>query len=216
MFEKCKHGALAPALLVLFLLFTVSPGQVLAQADLRTSSAAMKAVEEFGKRIDEFKKAGPPLKKKIEDVARLLDDTTPGEKDLKSIEEIRGIVSDFLGQLADNGKVWEFGIEAVNKARAELKAAEAGTGFTEAQQKKLIATWKELVTDTEKATRDLEDARMETLNELRLLQKQEDFTKSMVDAKKQMEVIASIRELTQGLRNFSRTVNDLIDQIPAF
>jgi hypothetical protein len=60
-FEKCKRAALTPALVGLFLSFSVSPNQVLAQADPRFGADAMRDIAEFSKHLDEFKKAGSLL-----------------------------------------------------------------------------------------------------------------------------------------------------------
>jgi hypothetical protein len=145
-----------------------------------------------------------------------LDETTPGEKDLKYIEELRADVSGLFDIVVENEKVGELGTKAVKSALAQLSLLRAGAGFTEAEQKSQIKIWQKLVANIEKTTRDLEDSRMDTLTGLRAFQKQENFIKSMIDARRQQEVIDSIRELALQLKNYSKTMNDLVDQIPTF
>src|SRR5882672_6946633 len=112
-------GFLAAALLLLVL--ALPAPRVFAQAGSPQQPDAISPVEEFSRRLDEFKKSVPDLNKKIEDSAGSVDRWTDVDKARKEIEELRAIVGAALGAVSDNGMVSQLGDKALTHARDKLK-----------------------------------------------------------------------------------------------
>src|SRR6266536_2964273 len=92
---------------------------------------------------------------------------TDVEKARQEIESLRGIVSELLGPVSDNGAVSQLGAKALKHAREKLRTLEQETRFTREEQQYLVNEWRKLVEETERATDDLAAARGEFVQLLR-------------------------------------------------
>jgi uncharacterized coiled-coil DUF342 family protein len=192
-------------------------GPALAQSDRATGSAdsadAVTPVEEFSKQVEEFKKSYPDLNKKIEESAKSIDAITDVEKARKEIEELRGAVAGMLGAVSDNGPVSQLGAKALAHARAKVKELEQGARFKPDEKDFLLDQWRRLITETERANDDLDNARKEFADLLRTLQTREDFIDELMQIRRATEALSVIRNLTREIRDASDKLKNLIGGI---
>ena len=192
-------------------------GPALAQSDRAAGSAgsadAVTPVEEFSKQVEEFKKSYPDLNKKIEESAKSIDAITDVETARKEIEELRGAVAGMLGAVSDNGPVSQFGAKALAHARAKVKELEQGARFKPDEKDFLLDQWRRLITETERANDDLDNARKEFADLLRTLQTREDFIDELMQIRRATEALSVIRNLTREIRDASDKLKTLIGGI---
>jgi DNA repair exonuclease SbcCD ATPase subunit len=186
---------------------------VLAQAGGTQQPDALSPVEEFSKRLDEFKKSIPELNKKIEDSAGAVDRWTDVDKARKEIEELRAIVGAALGAVSDNGLVSQLGDKALAHARDKLKALELDSRFKPDEKQFLLDQWRRLRAETERATEELATARREFADLLRTLQTNEDFIDELVQIRQAQKALDVIHRLTQDIRDASDQLKKLIGGI---
>ncbi len=148
---------------------------------------AVTPVEEFSRQIDQLKNTFTELGKKIEDSAKSIDGMTDVEKARQEIESLRGIVSELLGPVSDNGAVSQLGAKALKHVREKLRTLEQETRFTREEQQYLVNEWRKLVEETERATDDLAAARGEFVQLLRVLQTREDFIEELMQIRRAAE-----------------------------
>jgi DNA repair exonuclease SbcCD ATPase subunit len=192
-------------------------GSALAQSDRAAGSAssadAVTPVEEFSKQVEEFKKSYPDLNKKIEESAKSIDAVTDVEKARKEIEELRGAVAGMLGAVSDNGPVSQLGAKALAHARAKVKELEQGARFKPDERDFLLDQWRRLIAETERANDDLDSARKEFADLLRMLQTREDFIDELMQIRRATEALSVIRNLTREIRDASDKLRNLIGGI---
>ena len=203
---------LVPAALSLAIIIVLSAPPVLAQAE-RERSDVSTPVEEYARQVEQLKKSYPDLGKKIEDSAKSFDDLTDVAKARKEIEELRAVVGDMLGAVSDNGTVSQLGVKALNHARNKLKTLDQEVRFKPEEKQFLIDQWRRVVSETERATDDLDGARKEFAELLRILQTREDFIDELMQIRRAADAINVIRKLTKDIREASDKLKALIGGI---
>lgn len=202
---------LCAALLALALNIGVGP----AIAEQGKGADAVAPVEEFSKQVEEFKKSYPDLNKRIEESAKSIDAITNVETAQKEIEALRAAVSGMLGSVADNGPVSQLGAKALAHARAKIRDLEQGGRFTQDEKDFLLNQWRQLAAETERASSELDGARKEFAELLRLLQTREDFVQELLEIRRATEALDVMRKLTQDIRDASNKLKNLIGGIKA-
>ena len=213
--SRLQKPILASFPAALFLALALSLGSSPSVAEQNQGTDAIAPVEEFSKQVEEFKKSYPDLNKKIEESARSIDAITDVEQAQKEIEELRAAVSGMLGAVADNGPVSELGAKALAHARAKIRDLEQGNRFTQDERDFLLDQWRKLATETERATDELNGAREEFAELLRLLQTREDFVQELLEIRRATEALNVMRKLTQDIRDASNKLKSLIGGIKA-
>src|SRR3954469_16262315 len=150
-------SSVLPAVLLALVLAT--PGSSAFAQGKQGAVDAVTPVEEFSRRLDEFKKSIPDLNKKIEESAGSVDRWTDADKARQEIQELRAIVGAALGAVSDNGLVSQLGDKALAHARDKLKALELETRFKTDEKGFLVDQWRKLREETERATDELATAR---------------------------------------------------------
>ncbi|MEZ5786133.1 MAG: hypothetical protein R3D62_06595 [Xanthobacteraceae bacterium] len=201
------------AALVLALALCVNSGP--AAAEQPKGGDAIAPVEDFSKQVEEFKNSYPELNKRIEESAKSIDAITDVETAQKEIEALRAAVSGMLGSVADNGPVSQLGAKALAHARAKIKELQQGGRFTQDEQDFLLNQWRKLENETERATDELDSARKEFAELLRLLQTREDFVQELLEIRRATEALDVMRKLTQDIRDASNKLKNLIGGIKA-
>jgi DNA repair exonuclease SbcCD ATPase subunit len=183
------------------------------QAEPNAGADAFAPVEEYARKVEEFTKNAPVLNKKIEDGTKAIDDLTDVSKARSEIEQLRGVVADLLGRVSDNGELGRLGAKALDHARSKLKTLEQDTRFKPEEREFLTRNWRELIGQTERAVDDLENARREFSELLKVLQTREDFIDELMQIKRAAEATRVIRQLTGELRDASAKLKVLIGGI---
>jgi DNA repair exonuclease SbcCD ATPase subunit len=201
-------------LLAAFMLLALLPTPgVLAQTPRTQQPDAVTPVEEFSRRLDEFKKSIPDLNKKIEESAGSVDRWTDADKARQEIEQLRAIVGAALGAVSDNGLVSQLGDKALAHARDKLKSLELDNRFKNDEKQFLLDQWRKLREETERATEELATARREFADLLRTLQTNEDFIDELVQIRQAQKALDVIHRLTQDIREASDQLKKLIGGI---
>jgi DNA repair exonuclease SbcCD ATPase subunit len=184
-----------------------------ARAEPAAGADAFAPVEEYARKVEEFTKNAPLLNKKIEDGTRAIDDLTDVSKARGEIEQLRGVVAELLGRVSDNGELGRLGSKALEHARNKLKTFEHDTRFKPEERQFLTQSWRELIGQTERAADDLEQARQEFSELLKVLQTREDFIDELMQIKRAAEATKVIRQLASELRDASAKLKTLIGGI---
>jgi DNA repair exonuclease SbcCD ATPase subunit len=190
---------------------TAGTGPAFAQS--KGAPDAVSPVEDFAKQVEEFKKSYPDLNRKIEESVKSIDSVTDIDKARKEIEELRSAVAGMLGAVSDNGAVSQLGAKALAHARSKVKELEQGGRFGPDDKGFLLDQWRRLISETERATDDLDGARKEFAELLRTLQTREDFIDELMQVRRATEALNVIRKLTQEIRDASGKLKSLIGGI---
>ncbi len=177
------------------------------------SGDAVTPVEDFSRQVEEFKKSYPELNKKIEESAKAIDGISDIGKARQEVEELRGAVSGMLGAVSDNGAVAQLGAKALAHARKKVREIEQGSRFKPEERDFLADQWRRLIVETERATTDLDNARREFAELLRVLQTREDFIDELMQIRRANEALNVIRQLTEDIRNASGKLKNIIGGI---
>ncbi len=212
-FDRGPRRLVVAAAALLAVLFTVPAQPVLAQAERNAAPDAITPVEEFSRQIDQLKKTFTDLSKKIDDGTKSIDGLTDIERARKEIADLRAAVSTLLGAVADNGDVARLGVKARERAEEKLKAFERDTRFKPTEKDFLIAQWRKLKDETERAMVELGGARKDFAELLRTLQTNEDFIDELVQIRQAQKAIEVIRHLTKEIRDASDQLKKLIGGI---
>jgi peptidoglycan hydrolase CwlO-like protein len=170
-------------------------------------------VEQFSKQLEDFQKSVPDLNKSIQESAGAIDSLTDIDKARADIDKLRGQVSTLLGAVSDNGPVSQLGIKALDHIRAKLKTLMQEQRFRPEERQFLIDQWQRLQSQTEDATKELDDARAQFASLLQVLQSNEDFIDELVEVRQAEKALDVIRRLTQNIRDASNQLNRLIGSI---
>jgi chromosome segregation ATPase len=201
-----------PAVLLLALAFACSAGAARAE-DAGGSAGANSPVEEFSQQLEAFQKSVPDLNKTIQDSAGTIDSATDVEKARAEINRLRETVSALLGAVSDNGPVSQLGAKALDHIRNKLKALAQDNRFKPEERQFLIDQWRKLETQTEGATKELDDARAQFAGLLHTLQDNEDFIGELLEIRQAEKALEVIRQLTHDIRDASAQLNKLIGGI---
>ncbi|HTV26866.1 MAG TPA: hypothetical protein VMF32_03715 [Xanthobacteraceae bacterium] len=196
----------AVALVAAVLGFTANP----ACAE-QTSTAS--PVDEFSKQLEEFQKSVPDLNRKIQQSASTIDATTDIAKARVEIDELRDEVSTLLGAVADNGPVSQLGAKALSHIRDKLRELPQDSRYKPEERQFLIDQWRLLQTQTEAASKELDDARAQFAGLLQVLQQNEDFIGELIEIRQAERALEVIRSLSHDIRDASNQLNKLIGGI---
>jgi chromosome segregation ATPase len=178
-----------------------------------TGSAPASPVDEFSQQLEDFQKSVPDLTKKIQDGAGAIDAATDIDKARAEIDSLRQDVSTLLGAVADNGPIAQLGGKALNHIHDKLRTLAQDGRFKPEERQYLLDQWQRLQTQTEDATKELQDARAQFAGLLQSLQSNEDFIGELVEIRQAEKALDVIRGLTQDIRNASTQLNKLIGGI---
>jgi chromosome segregation ATPase len=170
-------------------------------------------VDEFSKQLEEFQKSVPDLNRKIQDSATTIDATTDIAKARVEIDELRDEVSTLLGAVADNGPVSQLGAKALSHIQDKLRELPQDSRYKPEERQFLIDQWRQLQTQTEAATKELDDARAKFAGLLQILQQNEDFIGELIEIRQAERALEVIRNLSHDIRDASNQLNKLIGGI---
>lgn len=168
------------------------------------------AIDEFGRAFKSLKDSLADLPRKIEDAQRQVETNSDPATAQKQLDALRAVVSQVLGLVADNGIVARLGQAALAAARNKLAEQRHNTQFTQAQKDYLVREWERVTRETETAVADLDAARKEVAELLRVVQTNEDFLKELQALHQAHQTIEVIKNLTVSLRDISHRLRDLI------
>lgn len=170
-------------------------------------------VDEFSKQLEEFQKSVPDLNRKIQESASTIDAATDIAKARVEIDELRDEVSTLLGAVADNGPVSQLGTKALNHIHDKLRQLPLDSRYKPEERQFLIDQWRQLETQTEAATKELDDARTKFATLLQILQQNEDFIGELIEIRQAERALEVIRSLSHDIRDASNQLNKLIGGI---
>jgi chromosome segregation ATPase len=126
---------------------------------------------------------------------------------------LRESVSTLLGAVSDNGPVSQLGAKALDHIHGKLKTLAQETRFKPEERQYLIDQWQKLEGQTESATKELDDARVQFAGLLQTLQENEDFIGELLEVRQAEKALEVIRGLTHDIRDASTQLNKLIGGI---
>jgi DNA repair exonuclease SbcCD ATPase subunit len=178
-----------------------------------SGSSTASPVDEFSKQLEEFQKSVPDLNRKIQDSASTIDAATDIAKARGEIDELRDEVSTLLGAVADNGPVSQLGAKALSHIHDKLRQLPQDSRYKPEERQFLIDQWQQLLTQTEAATKELDDARAKFAGLLQILQQNEDFIGELIEIRQAERALEVIRSLSHDIRDASNQLNKLIGGI---
>jgi len=184
-----------------------------ARAEDQAGGAPASPVEAFSQQLEAFQKSVPDLNKTIQDTAGTIDGVTDVEKARADIDRLRATVSTLLGAVSDNGPVSQLGAKALDHIHVKLKTLAQDNRFKPEERQYLIDQWRKLESQTEGATKELEDARAQFATLLHTLQDNEDFIGELLEIRQAEKALEVIRQLTHDIRDASAQLNKLIGGI---
>jgi chromosome segregation ATPase len=170
-------------------------------------------VDEFSKQLEEFQKSVPDLNRRIQESASTIDAATDIAKARVEIDELREEVSTLLGAVADNGPVSQLGAKALSHIHDKLRQLPLDSRYKPEERQFLIDQWQQLLTQTEAATKELDDARTKFAGLLQILQQNEDFIGELIEIRQAEKALEVIRTLSHDIRDASNQLNKLIGGI---
>lgn len=196
----------------------VLSGSIARAGDAGVSSSAStrdpgSPVEEFSQQLEDFQKAVPDLNKSIQDSIGSIDNATDVDKARVEIDSLRETVSTLLGAVSDNGPVSRLGIKALDHIHDKLKELSQNKRFKPGQRQLLIDRWRQIEDQTERATKELDDARAQFAGLLQTLQENEDFVGELLEVRQAQKALEAIRSLTRDIRDVSTQLNKLVGGI---
>lgn len=171
------------------------------------------AVEEFSQQLEDFQKAVPNLNNSIQDSIGAIDSATDVDKARAEIDSLRETVSTLLNAISDNGPVSQLGVKALEHIHDKIKQLSQNKRFKPEERKFLINRWRQVQDQTERATKELDDARAQFAGLLRTLQENEDFVGELLEVRQAQRALEAIRSLTRDIRDVSTQLNKLIGGI---
>ncbi len=174
---------------------------------------AISPVEEFSQQLEDFQKSVPDHNKTIQDSAGTIDSATDVAKARVEIDKLRESVSTLLGAVSDNGPVSQLGAKALDHIHDKLKTLAQETRFKPEERQYLIDQWQKLEAQTESATKELDDDRVQFAGLLQTLQENEDFIGELLEVRQAEKALEVIRSLTHDIRDASTQLNKLIGGI---
>lgn len=177
------------------------------------ANAPVSPVDQFSQQLEDFQKSVPDLTKKIQDGASVIDSETDIDKARAEIDSLRQDVSTLLAAVSDNGPIAQLGAKALSHIHDKLRVLAQDGRFKPEERQYLIDQWQRLQTQTESATKELQDARAQFAGLLQTLQSNEDFVGELVEIRQAEKALDVVRGLTQDIRNASSQLNKLIGGI---
>jgi chromosome segregation ATPase len=170
-------------------------------------------VGEFSKQLEDFQKSVPDLNKKIQDGASAIDSASDVSNAKAEIDSLREEVSTLLAAVSDNGPISQLGKKALDHIHDKIKTLSQENRFKPDEKQYLLDQWQRLQTETETATKELDDARSQFASLLQTLQSNEDFISELVEIRQAEKALDVIRGLTHDIRDASTQLNRLIGSI---
>ena len=167
-------------------------------------------VDDFYKGIEEFQKSAPILNGKIQESAIIIGATTDTAKAWAEIDELRIFVA---RHLADNGAVAQLGAKALSYIHDKLSKLSQDSRYKPEERQFLIDQWKQLQTETEAATREVDDVSTRFGKLLQTLQLNEDFIGELIEIRQAEKALPVTRGLSRDIRDTSNQLNKLIAAI---
>ena len=177
------------------------------------ANAPASPVDQFSQQLEDFQKSVPDLTKKIQDGASVIDSETDIDKARAEIDSLRQDVSTLLAAVSDNGPIAQLGAKALSHIRDKLRVLAQDGRFKPEERQYLIDQWQRLQTQTESATKELQDARGQFAGLLQTLQSNEDFIGELIEIRQAEKALQVIRQLTHEIRDASSQLNTLIGGI---
>ena len=177
------------------------------------ANAPASPVDQFSQQLEDFQKSVPDLTKKIQDGASVIDGETDIDKARAEIDSLRQDVSTLLAAVSDNGPIAQLGAKALSHIHDKLRVLAQDGRFKPEERQYLIDQWQRLQTQTESATKELQDARGQFAGLLQTLQSNEDFIGELVEIRQAEKALDVIRSLTHDIRDASTQLNRLIGSI---
>lgn len=175
-----------------------------------TTATPLSPVDDFAKQVDDLKKNLESFNSSIETRAKAIGELVDAGKIKSEIENLRGFVAGALGAVADDSTVAQLGDKALRHARGKLDQLAKDTRFTKEQREFLIGEWTRINADTEQAASDLDTARREFVQLLKVLQTREDFVDELLQVQKAREAVEIIRQLSNEIRTASDSLKNVI------
>jgi DNA repair exonuclease SbcCD ATPase subunit len=204
-------SALSRSALVCAVSVALALGAALAQSNQGT--VGVSTGDEFRRQLEDFKQAAPDLSTKIENSAKTIDELTDARKAREEIEQLRGVIAELLGRVSDNGELGRLGAKALTQFREKLQSLSQDVRFAPEEKQYLIDQWRQLIKETERAADDLEHARSEFADLLRMLQNRQDYIDELIQLQRASEAINVIRQLTKEIRQAKVKLDSLINGI---
>ena len=192
---------------LLTLFFLVNPGALCAQSNIPPDT-----FDQFTKDFNRFKQNLADLEKKIEETSQTVKQNTTSATARVQIDGLMQTVSGLLKSLADNGQATQLGQTALNYVQKKLAEIQRDTHFSKAQKDQLLAQWQRITKETEAAVTDLDAARRELAELLRILQTSGDFLAEMEELKQAQATIESVKSLANDLHAISVHLKELIQK----
>ena len=206
---------LLPAVLLLLAMAAATPDAARAQANPQTGRTAPIADDEFTRQLGELKRTFGEVGKQIEAGTQSIDRLKSPEQGRKGIEELRQHVSKLLATVADNGEVSKLGQMALDRAQDKLRSLAQDTRFKPEERDYLIGRWRELRAATDGAIKELNVARRDFAELLRVLQTSEDYIDELLQIREHQKALDVIHQLTAGIRDASDKLKRLLGGIKA-
>jgi DNA repair exonuclease SbcCD ATPase subunit len=204
-------SSLSRSALVCAVSVALALGAALAQSNQGT--VGVSTGDEFRRQLEDFKLAAPDLNTKIENSAKTIDELTDARKAREEIEQLRGVIAELLGRVSDNGELGRLGARALTQFREKLQSLSQDVRFAPEEKQYLIDQWRQLIKETERAADDLEHARSEFADLLRMLQNRQDYIDELIQLQRASEAINVIRQLTKEIRQAKVKLDSLINGI---
>jgi chromosome segregation ATPase len=189
------------------------PQNLVRAEDAGNAGNTASPVDEFSKQLEDFQKSVPDLNKRIQDSASTIDRTSDVAKARAEIDQLREEVSALLGAVADNGPVSQLGVKALAHINDKLRELQQDTRFKPEERQYLVEQWQQLQSQTEDATKELDDARGQFAGLLQTLQQNEDFIGELLEIRQAERALEVIRSLSRDIRDASNQLNKLIGGI---
>jgi chromosome segregation ATPase len=177
------------------------------------ANAPASPVDQFSQQLEDFQNSVPDLTKKIQDGASVIDSETDIDKARAEIDSLRQDVSTLLAAVSDNGPIAQLGAKALSHIHDKLRVLAQDGRFKPEERQYLVDQWQRLQTQTENATKELQDARGQFAGLLQTLQSNEDFIGELVEIRQAEKALDVIRGLTHDIRDASSQLNKLIGGI---
>lgn len=130
-------------------------------------------------------------------------------------ELFQNTVAALLASCAEDGEVAKLGKEAIAFVNKHLADAQQDTNFPPDQRTALVTRWRRVATQTETAVANLDTARKDLTEKLKLLKSRSDFVDQMEKLKQARAVLDAIGDLADQRQTVSERIRDLLQGKPS-
>jgi len=179
---------------------------LLSPASSRADAGSTTDSEQFLKAFGDLKQQLTDLPKKIDETASAVNRSSAPSNTRQELDKLRESVAGLLVTLADNGDLAKLGQAVAVNAQQKLNAAQQDTHFAKDQRDYLLSRWQRVARETETAVAELDTARTQLSELLRVLQTNDDFLVAISELNQAQDNIDLIRRLTEALKGLSDTI----------